>query len=194
MFNTALLLDRFYTAQTHRERPADAQRRLLAAVCTVVKVGPLLWFPRDLVNHLASHTVPFHELIASDVAMLRALRFVVQTPSASDFLEDLWFRLRVTVPAFWPHAPCWSLGLFLLHLAMADAELFHGYPHAVLAAACLHLALQSSRDAEAAASAQAAGLAVYLGDAEQASAAVQDCVGAIHRHWVRSCSVPGQSQ
>merc|ERR1719352_2203601 len=145
LFDTALLLDRYYACLPREDiRGGASQRKLLAAVCMALKTGspvdtqlPL----RQVVTHLGRDQVPFDEVLVAELGMLRQLRFQVSTPTAKDFLEALTTRLGCDRAA----SACNSLADFLLQLTLMDASLFYRHPHAILAASALTLALFTTR-------------------------------------------------
>jgi len=143
LFDTAMLLDRYYSSPPREEtRDGGSQRKLLAAVCLALKVGSAedLKFPlRQVVTHLGRDRVPFAEVLEAEMVMLRKLRFCVSTPTVHDFLDGLSTRLQP-----W-NIKCTILADFLLQLSLVDAHLLYRYPHSVLAAAALAMALYALR-------------------------------------------------
>jgi len=139
LFDTAMLLDRYYSSPPREEtRDGGSQCKLLAAVCLALKVGSAedLKFPlRQVVTHLGRDRVAFAEVLDAEMVMLRKLRFCVSTPTVHDFLHGLSTRLQP-----W-NIKCTILADFLLQLSLVDAHLLYRYPHSVLAAAALAMAL-----------------------------------------------------
>jgi len=192
LYDTALLLDRYYACLPREDiRSGESQRKLLAAVCMALKTGsnaetqlPL----RQVVTHLGHGQVPFDEVMSAELAMLRKLRFDVGTPTARDFLEALSTRLSV----FRVSDACRSLAEFLLQLSLMDAVLHYRYPHAVLAASALYLALSTTRAPAAAHMALLEDLALHCPEAAlptcPSSSSLAQCVAALHSLWNRSTS------
>eukprot|EP00435_Cladocopium_sp_Y103_P057598 s275_g19.t2 len=185
-FDTALLLDRYYARLPKEDlNTAESQRRILAAVCVAIKTGsnaetqlPL----RQVVTHLGHDEVPFDEVIAAELCILRKLRFDVGTPTPRDFLEALGARLKeLQVP---PENV--SLADYLLQLSLADAVFHYRYPHAVLAAAALLLALSCTGASAAAHTVVLEDLALYVEDADQSGMLAQ-CRRELHALWVTAC-------
>eukprot|EP00439_Symbiodinium_sp_Y106_P062392 s1774_g9.t1 len=139
LFDTAMLLDRYYASLPKEDfNTAESQRRLLAAVCVALKTGsnvePQLPL-RQVVAHLGHDEVPFDDVIAAELIILRKLRFDVGTPTSRDFLEALGARLS----SFQAPDRAEHLADFLLQLSLADAGLH--YRHVVLLCLCVAYAL-----------------------------------------------------
>jgi len=189
LFDTSLLLDRYYASQPPPEEGVGgAQRKLLAAVCTALKTGsPVeqLQCPlRQVVTHLGRDQVPFDAVLVAELAMLRQLRFQVSTPTAKDFLEALTTRLGCDRAA----SACNSLADFLLQLTLMDASLFYRHPHAILAASALTLALFTTRAPTSSFTAVLEDLSLHCPDAVNHQGLLVQCIGALHFLWVRSVS------
>jgi len=193
LFDTALLLDRYYACLPKEDiKSGESQKKLLAAVCMALKTGsnaetqlPL----RQVVTHLGHDQVPFDAVMAAELSMLRKLRFDVGTPTACDFLEALSTRLSV----FRTSDSCRSLSEFLLQLSLIDAVLHYRYPHAVLAASALLLALSATRSSPAAHAAVFEDLALHCPEAAAPNGSLAQCCAALHVLWVRSFSNQEQS-
>lgn len=185
-FDTALLLDRYYARLPKEDlSTAESQRRILAAVCVAIKTGsnaetqlPL----RQVVTHLGHDEVPFDEVIAAELCILRKLRFDVGTPTPRDFLEALGARLKELQVA----PENMSLADYLLQLSLADAVFHYRYPHAVLAAAALLLALSSTGAGAAPHTVVLEDLALYVEEADQSGMLAQ-CRRELHALWVTAC-------
>jgi hypothetical protein len=185
LFDTALLLDRYYACQPREDsRGGQSQRKLLAAVCMALKMGspvdtqlPL----RQVVNHLCREQVPFDEVLGAELMMLRKLRFNVGTPTARDFLEA--FSTRLSGDHISP--TCWSLAEFLLQLTLGDANLHYRYAHAVLAGASLAVAMYSTRATTSAYLALLEDLALHCPDAALPHGTLEQCCVALHTFWLR---------
>ncbi|CAJ1422287.1 unnamed protein product, partial [Effrenium voratum] len=182
-FDTALLLDRYYAGLPKEDQTIEeSQRTLLAAVCMAIKTGstadnqvPL----RQVVTHLGHDEVPFEDVTAAELGILRKLRFDVGTPTPRDFLQALSVRLK-SKPV-----ECQSLAEFLLQLSLADPALHYRYPHALLAAAALLLALSC-------AGANSTTHAIVLEDLvlceDLDSSMLAQCSRELHSLWTLSCS------
>lgn len=202
LYTTMLVLDRFYSVPPPNSGgPGAAQQRLLGAICMALKTSspadqslPL----KQIINHLSHDQVKFDAVLMTELSMLRLLQFNALAPSAHDFLEALSYRL-INVPitasggnAGVTDALMWSnLSEFLLQLTLADAHLHYRYPHAVLAASAIVLALWAVR-------APATAYEVVLEDLSNmspddqppnnpvASGKIVQCVATVHRLWIRS--------
>lgn len=188
LFETVLLLDRYYACLPREDGAASAQRTLLAAVCTALKTGapcdqnlPL----RHVVNHLGRDQVPYEDVLRAELTMLQQLRFHVGTPTARDFREALSARVS-TMPL--PTA-CWSLADFVLQLTLLDAALHYLFPHAILAASTLALAMYTTRAPTEAYLTLLEDLSLQCPDSTLVQASLIQCTAALHLLWVRSVSV-----
>lgn len=187
LFDAALILDRYYATMPVDEGPGGAQQKLLAAVCTALKIG----YPADLqlplkqvVTHLGRDQVPFEQVMLAELTMLRTLEFHVGTPTARDFLEALCARLSTSAIV---GSMTWrSLAEFLLQLTLSDAQLHFGHVHSILAASCVALALWAVRAPQSA-------FEVLLDDFELTGAGDHGCLtrccSDVHRMWTRT--LPG---
>lgn len=188
LFDAALLLDRYYACLPQEDvRGGSSQRKLLAAVCVTLKLGmpgdsqlPL----RQVVGHLGRDQVPFREVLEAELVILSRLRYDVGTPTAREFLEALFTRLSAhRMPG--GTDTCRSLAEFLLQLTLVDAPLHYRYPHVVLAAAALVLALHATRASSGAYAALMEDLAVHC-DKAAWRGQLLPCITAVHELWVRS--------
>lgn len=193
LYDTALLLDRYYALPPREDiRSGESQRKLLAAVCMALKTGsnaetqlPL----RQVVTHLGHDQVPFDDVMEAELVMLRKLKFDVGTPTALDFLEALGTRLgslRIS-------ESCRSLAEFLLQLSLQDAPLHYRFPHAVLAASAFVLALYTSRAPSLAQTVILEDLSIYCPEALLTNGLLGQCCASLHNLWLRSASAAEQS-
>mmetsp|Transcript_53797 Transcript_53797/g.144035 ORF Transcript_53797/g.144035 Transcript_53797/m.144035 type:complete len:476 (-) Transcript_53797:423-1850(-) len=188
LFETVLLLDRYYACLPREDGAASAQRTLLAAVCTALKTGapceqqlPL----RHVVNHLGRDQVPYEDVLRAELTMLQQLRFHVGTPTARDFREALSARVStMRLPT-----ACWSLADFVLQLTLLDAALHYLFPHAILAASTLALAMYTTRAPTEAYLTLLEDLSLQCPDSTFVQASLIQCTAALHHLWVRSVSV-----
>jgi len=195
IYDTALLLDRFYASLPDEDTCNEgSQRRLLAAVCMALKVGCPLETNlslRQVVTHLGRDQVPFEEVMEAELAMLHKLRFDVGTPTAYEFLLALSTRLT---NVFHISDASQRLSEFLLQLTLGDAALHYGFPHAVLAASVLVLTLCTMRASPAAHMALLEDLALHCPEAASHNGLLSHCVGAVNVLWLRSVTVNDQTK
>jgi hypothetical protein len=128
-------------------------------------------------------------VLVAELAMLRKLRFQVGTPTAHDFLQSLGLRV---IGDDVPEA-CLHLGDFLLQLTLADALLHYRYPHAVLAASALILALSTFAAPQARYIALLEDFALHCPEASASHAALVQCCSSVHMLWVRSIGTSEQT-
>mmetsp|Transcript_42599 Transcript_42599/g.123813 ORF Transcript_42599/g.123813 Transcript_42599/m.123813 type:complete len:384 (-) Transcript_42599:148-1299(-) len=185
LFQSVLLMDRFYERQPPQfeVNAHDSQSKLLASVSLALKAGrrddveaPL----RDLLTHLGNNQVPFDDVIRAELVMLRALKYLTGTPTALDFLDAFSARLSELVP---------SLANYLLHMTLFDANLHYQYPHAILAAAAMALALFAIGAPDVAYDILLEDLSVCMPMEEPALKLVPCCVE-LHALWVQSAARP----
>lgn len=185
LYDAALLLDRYYARLPREEGAGGAQKKLLAAVCTVLKTGaPVeMQIPiRQVINHLGREQVRFEDVLKAELGLLAILGFEVGTPTALDFFDALSTRLhgecaRVGVDTL-------NLGMFLLQLTLSDATLHYRYPHAILATSALVLALHTMQCPVPCFVTVMEDLSLYFGGgAGTASALVLRCCATIHQLW-----------
>lgn len=140
LYSTVLTLDR-YCSVVGKPIPMDMmQKVLMATVCTVLKmsVADDIGMPlKTILPHLCRHQVSLPEILHMEQRVLITLGFEVSTPSALEFLDILSVRLEPGGVAL--H----SLANFLLQLSLLDAQFHYMYPHLILAAAALFVALRS---------------------------------------------------
>lgn len=186
LHDSALLLDRYYGCLA--EEPGSQEtlhRKLLAAVCIGLKLdtGGDMKLVRKCVDHLSQQKIPFKNILAEELCILNQLEFEVGTPTVWSFLETLSTRLHDF------HAPesSQSLAKFLIQLSLFHASCHYGYPHVVLAASALLLALKTTRATGATSNAVLEDLAVHCPDA-LVNGSLMQCVFALHHLWIRSLS------
>lgn len=197
LFDTALILDRYYAALPREDnRTGGTQRKLLAAVCMALKTGAPVDTQlslRDLIKHLGRDSVPFDEVLSAEIIMLRKLRFHISTPSAREFLEALMTRLNTGRM----QGACRSLAEFLMQLTLVDANLHYRFPHAVLAGACIALALHAMpADMQVPLSSYTVlmeDVALHCPEAFGPHNLLMQAVFALHAHWLR-CMTAGNEQ
>jgi len=184
LFDAALVLDR-HSANSIDEHVCSSvsQRNLLAAVCLALKLGsredmqhPL----RRVVTHLGREQIPFGDVLDAELAMLGKLNFCVCTPTARDFLEALGARI-----AHHDGHCCMSLAEFLLQLTLVDPHLHYRYPHCVLAAAVLALAMFATEAPSVAYASLLEDLSLHDHGAESD---LVPCCADVHDFWVQCLS------
>jgi len=184
IFQTTLVLDRYYACRAPGVISAVvAQQKLLAATCLSLKLGtrdetqlPL----RQVVAHLGRDRVRFSDVVKAEMRMLSKLMFCVGTPTAHDFLETLSMRLVRQVPL------SASLAQYLLQLTLIDPVMHYAYPHAVLGAAALALALTALKAPAAAFSRLLEDLALHCPETEVVAGQLAACCQDMHQLWVQS--------
>jgi len=137
------------------------QRVLMAVMCTVLKTCavqdqvcghmPL----RELLAHLFRLQARVQEIFVTERQVLHTLDFMVTAPAPNDFLDALTAPLQV--PSVEQHgtkqpadgSPHRCIANFLLQLSLFSANVHYGYPHAILAASAVHIALASLQAAPA---------------------------------------------
>lgn len=187
LFDTTLLLDRYYSTLPREDRPESAQQKLLAAVMTTLKTSyptemqlPL----RKVVEHLGRDQLPFELVARAEHDLLRALKFHVGTPTSRDFLEGISLRLVGTMGG-----GAWrSLAEFLLQLTLADAPLHFKYAHSVLAVAVAILALWTTRAPVSAFEIVLEDFGVTVGDPLPLTGAITRCMADINGFWKQNVS------
>jgi len=95
---------------------------------------------RELLTSLGHRQFSVEQIFAAELEVLTALDFEVSAPNPLDFLET--FALPFTPPDH-PKAPSpvVCLAKFLLQLSLMDVHVQYRYPHAILAAGALYVAL-----------------------------------------------------
>lgn len=188
LFDTALLLDRYYASLPRDDARTGMSRKLLAAVCMAMKTGtgstPDVQLPlRQVVRHLGRDEVAFDDVLSAELAILQKLRFQVGTPSARDFLETLCTRLSSSDRV---STACRNLAEFLLQLTLCDVQIHYRHPHAVLAAAAMILALHTLRGPSSAYATLVEDLALHCPE----HGTLLACATSLHGMWVRSMNSP----
>mmetsp|Transcript_102495 Transcript_102495/g.182095 ORF Transcript_102495/g.182095 Transcript_102495/m.182095 type:complete len:542 (-) Transcript_102495:158-1783(-) len=189
LFETALVLDRYYAALPKEDlKIGESQRKLLAAVCISLKTCSAADAPplplRQVVARLGHDQVPFDDVMVAELSMLKKLRFDVSTPTARDFLEALSVRLHR------PSDSCRNLAEFLLQLSFHDLHLHYRYPHAVLAASALILALATTRAPAATHTVLLEDLVLHCPEAIAGgqNSMMAQCTAELHGLWLRAHS------
>jgi len=153
LFGAAHLFDR-YSATLREPMPREELHVLiLAVVSTSLKMhGTIELEPPlpEVVSHLGRRQVPPEAVFRKEREVLQALAFEVSTPPVAELLEALLVRrLRPNPPgaaaglaADRPElAAVRSLSSFVLQLSLLEVGLHHRFPHTVLAAGAIYVAL-----------------------------------------------------
>jgi len=142
LFTTILMLDR-YCAMSKEESPM-ARSVLMAVICTALKTQAVQdevcnTMPfREQLSYMCHKQIPIEEILSTEHQVLRVLQFNVTVPTALEFLDIL------SAPLLSPEAdssPPRCLANFLVQLSLFDVELHYRYPHAILAASAIYVAL-----------------------------------------------------
>jgi len=187
LFQTALILDRYY-AKNHKSaniapQSQESQEILIAAVCLALKIGPrpdVAFSLRMIVSHLSRQNMRAEAVMQAELRILRALRFVVGSPTVQDFLEVLSIRLAVF------DSRISSLASYLLQLSLADAGLFHRYPPAVLVAAALALSLSTVQAPAEAYAVLKEDFALHFEAGAKEPSMLVPCCSDLHVFWLSS--------
>jgi len=175
LHNVVLTLDRYCSRRATPLDEAALQRVLLSAVCTEMKTANADDFPlgqwQHLLLHLCQGRVSLTVILRTECEVLKRLGFVVGVPTPLAFLRSLALRLRGRES----QAPVLSLAVFLLELALFDAQLEYSYPHVVLAAGALGAALWTSRAAPEHHEGLVEDLAAYCPDVDEAEKLLVAC-------------------
>jgi hypothetical protein len=158
LHSTVLTLDRYCATEGVQMSMDRIQRVLMAVLCTILKVtsvqdelglddstwesyGPMPL--RDMLAHLCHGQVSFRDILHEEYRVLTALKFEVSAPSAFEFLDVLTAPLGSVgeVQGCTPR----SLAHFLLQMSLFHVSLLYQYPHLVLAASALYVAMVSLR-------------------------------------------------
>lgn len=94
---------------------------------------------QNLLLHLGQHQFTMPQINSAEHEVLRRLDFSVTMPSAVDFLDT--FLLPHCSLEGMRVSPVLCLAKFCLQLSLLDAPLHYRYPHSVLAAGAMHVAL-----------------------------------------------------
>lgn len=166
-YMAVVLFDRYCAVLEERIPTGHLHLKVLAILSISMKVTGGAddtrkpWKLRELLACLGQQQHSVEDIFREEVKLLCALSFEVSAPSALDFLDAL--VLPFTQPDR-PEAssPVVILAKFLLQLSLLDASLHYRYPHAVLAAGAVYVALWCTR-------AKPARVAALLGDVAAAA-------------------------
>jgi hypothetical protein len=156
------MLDR-YCAQLEGPVPPDSLHLVVTAILSLaLKVaGPTEEFNkvrrhRELLADLGRGQFTVEEVFATETKVLRALSYNISVPTSLDFAQA--FLVPFSTPGQ-PEvqSPVTCLAKFLLQLSLSDPALQYRYPHAILAAGAVYVALWCTK-------AQPARVAGLLGD------------------------------
>jgi len=146
LYTTVLIFDR-YCAVSRQPLPLDRLHlTVLAILSLAMKVtggaddtrNPTKL--RELLSSLGHQQFSVEQIFAAELEVLTALDFEVSAPSSLDFLEALALPFMQTDHPKAP-SPVVCLAKFLLQLSLMDVHVLYRYPHAILAAGALYVAL-----------------------------------------------------
>lgn len=144
LFSTILMLDQ-YMAKATANYPVD-RKVILAVVCTSLKTSGVqdevcsdASFRNQLL-YMCHMTESIKDILSMELKVLQILEFNVSSPTVLDFLD------MFSAPLTSPEEPLDSslprcLANFLVQLSFFNCVLHYNYPHAVLAASAIYLAL-----------------------------------------------------
>lgn len=146
LYLTVLLLDRYCAAAKSSLDLGRLHMLIIAMVGISLKMNgavdehsktPKL---QDLLEHLGRPCHTLTEIFKAEHEVLKALRFEVSMPTAAEFLDA--YALPFTT-ASEPDgtSPVHCLARFLLQMSLLDMQMQYRYPHAVLAAGAMYVAL-----------------------------------------------------
>jgi len=155
LYLAVCLFDR-YCASRRESLPEDQmQMTVLATVSIAVKVmggnlennrqPPRL---RGLLDYFSQQRCNMEEIFAMELQVLAVLHFDVCTPSPLDFLDFLAAPIAAA-DASQGTCPVRCVAKFLLQLSLFDASMHYEYPHVILTAAAVYVALWCTRADEA---------------------------------------------
>jgi hypothetical protein len=99
---------------------------------------------QDLLIHLGQQRYTLQEIFRAEHDVLRKLSFTVAMPTAVDLL-DAFLLPHGSSENSVMSSPVRCLATFLLQLSLLDAPLHYEYPHAILAAGAVYVALWCTR-------------------------------------------------
>lgn len=193
LYTTVLILDRYCVADGVMLSMDRIQKILMAALCTVIKVCAVqdeLGFDdpydrslREILAHLCHGQVSFTDILHAEYEVLRALDFKVSTPSALDFLDVLSTPLSSPSESLDTCVPR-SLADFLLQLSLFNISIHYQYPHVILAAAALYVALVSLGASPELIQSLLAGVTSTGLDMQDATVRIGECAYQLHGLWI----------
>lgn len=143
LYMTVQLLDRYCTEVSEPIAPSQLQLVTVATISISLKMNgavddnsrpPKL---QDVLVHIGQHQHSIKDIFTMELQVLRVLGFAVAMPTAADLLST--FLIPNCLSAHYDPVRC--VAEFLLQLSLLDAPLHYRYPHAVLAAGALYVAL-----------------------------------------------------
>mmetsp|Transcript_88313 Transcript_88313/g.263391 ORF Transcript_88313/g.263391 Transcript_88313/m.263391 type:complete len:521 (-) Transcript_88313:58-1620(-) len=172
-YMAVLLFDRYCAVSSKQIPEGSLHLTVLAILSIAMKVTGggddtrKPWKLRELLAYLCQQQHSVKDVFTEELNLLQALDFEVSAPSAVDFLDAL--LLPFTQPDR-PEAasPVVILAKFLLQLSLLDTAVHYGYPHAVLAAGAVYVALWCTQ-------AKPARVGALLGDAAAATSCARGC-------------------
>mmetsp|Transcript_75272 Transcript_75272/g.233532 ORF Transcript_75272/g.233532 Transcript_75272/m.233532 type:complete len:403 (+) Transcript_75272:61-1269(+) len=200
LYTSVLTLDRYSALAGECLSMESIQRVLMAIMCTVLKTSavqdhvcgtmPL----RELLAHLFRQQARLSEIFATERQVLRTLDFMVTAPSALDFLDALSVPLAAAPAAGQDGCPPRSLANFLLQLSLFSAAVHYSYPHAILAASAVYIAICSLQAAPSTAvRTLLEDTCVACPDIPDVPSRVATCALALHGLWIDFATSHGTS-
>lgn len=146
LHSTVFTLDRFCAAVAQPIRDDELQKVVLAAACAEMKMAddkmPIGHWQRVLL-HLCQGTCTLPTILRAEQSLLAEIEYVAGVPTALDFLNSFSMRLEHDYGA--EYTQHWKgFAAVLLDTVLFDGHLYYQYPHLILAAAALLLALLSN--------------------------------------------------
>jgi len=190
LHSAVLLLDRFVAAVKEPLHLHRLHLRVLAILGITLKIsgtsagaagrpGRL----RELLLNLSQGQYTMTQIVEAEIEVMQVLGFVVAAQSPLDFLESLSlpYQPPPAAPVIQHPAggspnsasssssdgtisPVLCLATFLLQLSLGDSELLYKYPHVVLAAGALHVALWCTKASPACSAALLMDVATTLSE------------------------------
>jgi len=147
LFSTVLMLDRYCSVAEEPLPMERMQKVLMAVICTVLKtctVSDEVPMPlQELLLHLCRRQVNFQEILAMEHKVLQTLQFSgLSAPTPLDFLDAFCTCLLAYGEPIESSAPR-SIANFVVQLSLFNANMHYRYPHSILAAAGVSVALSS---------------------------------------------------
>lgn len=197
LFATVHTFDRFYAKCGHRVPQEDSPRILLGIICIALKNNagqdslsnaPL----HEQLAHLCHKQMSFRDVVRTEFQVLSALEFETTVPLPLEFLDTL--SVPLTSPAEDPDcSPPRCLASFLLHLALFRLTLLYRYPHCILAAASIYVALCNFDAPVTTFQALLEDVAFACPELRSSSHLVVDCARHLHTAWCEFAITRGYS-
>jgi len=194
LYSTVLMLDR-YCAAAHEPLPMERmQKVLMAVICTVLKtctVSDEVCMPlRDLLLHLCRRQVNFEEVLEMEHRVLRTLQFSgLCAPTPLDFIDAFCTPLAYGEPIESSMPRC--IANFVVQLSLFNAALHYRYPHAILAAGGVYVALCSLHMPPVVHQTLLHDIVAICPEIPDVPARVAACASDLHGLWVEFANTQG---